>query len=136
MKPLEQLNNVERAKLLHELFPGEIPAFLKYVRGMSMTVAEEQGRIAATWNNGLITFDFWLSLAQQAEQKIIRYGAKLEKNSRLFADQLFDGYSALYLSHCLHEYTKGRKHTNEKFELAVELLFGYPKKENDGKSNA
>lgn len=32
MKPLEQLNNVERAKLLHELFRDEIPAVLLFAK--------------------------------------------------------------------------------------------------------
>lgn len=32
MKPLSNLSNVERAKLLHELFPDEIPAILEYVK--------------------------------------------------------------------------------------------------------
>ena len=123
MKPLEQLNNVERAKLLHGLFPSEIPAFLKYVTGMSMTIDEEQETLKTKWENQLFAFDFWLTLARQTDRKITQYGIKLEKSSGLFADQLFDGYSALYLSHCLCQYTKERKHPNQKFASAVELLF-------------
>lgn len=123
MKPLESLNNVERAKLLHALFPAEIPAFLKYVTGMSMTIEEEQETIKTKWDNQLFAFDFWLSLAREAEKKIKQYGSKLEKSNSLFADQLFDGYTAMYLSHCLYQYTQQRKHTNVKFSSAVELLF-------------
>ena len=106
MKPLEQLNNVERAKLLHGLFPSEIPAFLKYVTGMGMTIEEEQETLKTKWENQLFAFDFWLTLARQADRKVKQYGVKLEKSSSLFADQLFDGYSALYLSHCLCQLPK------------------------------
>ncbi|RKR80669.1 hypothetical protein BDD43_0801 [Mucilaginibacter gracilis] len=123
MKPLENLNNVERAKLLHGLFPAEIPALLKYITGMSQTIAEEQEQIKATWQHPLIAVNLWLSLAAEAERKISQYGDKLKKSSSLFADQLFDGYAAVYLVHCLIQYTTERKLNNQKFSKAVNLLF-------------
>jgi hypothetical protein len=42
MKPLESLNNVEKAKLLHSLFPAEAAGILQFVSGMSQTIAGEQ----------------------------------------------------------------------------------------------
>lgn len=123
MKSLEELINVEKGRLLHQLFPAEIPAFLQFVAAMSQTIEEEQERIKSQWDNGLFDFDFWLSLSREAAKKITRYSKRLHTNSRLFADQLFDGYAALYLSHCLIQYTQPRKHENEKFALAVQLLF-------------
>lgn len=123
MKPLNNLNNVERAKLLHELFPDEIPAILKYVKSLSMTIEEEKERLNSKWDNQLFSFPFWLSLAKDAEKKIDQYGEKLHKSSRLFADQLFDGYAALYLAHCLIQLTSQQEHQKKKFVKAVELLF-------------
>lgn len=42
MKPLDNLKNVERAKLLHELFPDEIPAMLKFLKSLSITIEEKK----------------------------------------------------------------------------------------------
>lgn len=123
MKSLEELINVEKGRLLHQLFPAEIPAFLQFVTAMSQTIEEEQEKIKSKWDNGLFDFDFWLSLSQDAAKKLTQYNRRLHINSRLFADQLFDGHTALYLSHCLIQYTQPRKHSNEKFSLAVQLLF-------------
>lgn len=75
------------------------------------------------WDNQLFSFVFWLSLAKDAERKIDQYGKKLHKSSKLFADQLFDGYAALYLAHCLIQLISQREHQNKKLVKAVELLF-------------
>lgn len=123
MKPLHILNNVEKAKLLHDLFPDEIPAILEYVKSLSITIEEEKEMLNSKWDNQLFSFVFWLSLANDAKKKIDQYGKKLHKSSGLFADQLFDGYAALYLAHCLIQLTSQKEHENKKFVKAVELLF-------------
>ncbi|RYD59143.1 MAG: hypothetical protein EOP56_02625 [Sphingobacteriales bacterium] len=123
MKSLDELMNVEKGRLLHQLFPLEIPAFLQFVALMSQTIEEEQQRIKSKWANGFIDFEYWLSLSRATAKKLTQYGKRLNTNSSLFADQLFDGHAALYLSHCLIQYTQPRKHENEKFTLAVQLLF-------------
>ncbi|MBW7891981.1 MAG: hypothetical protein H3C48_13370 [Chitinophagaceae bacterium] len=123
MKPLAELINVEKARLLHQLFPGEIPAFLQYVQGVGASVLEHETEQRQTWDNGLFSFDFWLSLIREADSKIKRYGKRLHTGSKLFADQLFDGYLAFYMVHCLMLYTQTRQHPNRKFAIAVDLLF-------------
>ncbi len=123
MKPLENLINVEKAKLLHELFPKEIPALLAYTGSMCLTIQEEEQLLRSKWDNGLFTVDAWLSFVKEVGNKINRYGQRLHTQSRLFADQLFDGYLALYMVHCLTLYTTLRKHDNPKFTLAIDLLF-------------
>ena len=123
MKPLEQLNNVERAKLLHELFKTEIPAFLTFAKNTAVIIREQQETYRNAWKDQLFTFDFWLRLACDTGEKIDRYGAKLESQSKLFSDQLFDGYHALFMAHCLHQYIQVHRAKNEKFTKAIELLF-------------
>lgn len=105
------------------MFPDEIPAILKYVKSLSITIEEEKEMLMSKWDNQLFSFAFWLSLAKDAEKKIDQYGEKLHKSSRLFADQLFDGYAALYLSHCLIQLTKQQQHQDRKFTKAIELIF-------------
>jgi len=123
MKPLEQLINVEKANLLHQLFPSEIPALLQFVQGMCETITEHETQQRENWNNGLFSFKFWLSLVNETERLIKKHGNKLHHSSRLFSDQLFDGYLAAYMTHCLVIYTTQRVHPNAKFSKAVDLLF-------------
>ncbi|MDX2001818.1 MAG: hypothetical protein SFW35_05275 [Chitinophagales bacterium] len=123
MRPLENLINVEKAKLLHELFPQEIPALLAYAGSMCLTIQEEEQLLRSKWDNGLFTVDAWISFVKEVGNKINRYGQRLHTQSSLFADQLFDGYLALYMVHCLTLYTTIRKHENPKFTLAIDLLF-------------
>jgi len=123
MKTLDKLNNVEKAKILFDLFPDEIPAFLKFTEGMCLTIKEQEATQREAWRNVLFSYDFWLSLVSGAEHKIKQYGDKLHHSGKLFADQLFDGYMAGYTSYCLIEYTTLRKHPNIKFTIAVDLLF-------------
>jgi len=123
MKTIEQLINSEKAKLLHQLFRNEIPDFITFTANTCATIKEEEQAQRANWDNGLMDFDFWLYLVNDAEKRIQQYGVKLYKSSQLFADQLFDGYGAMYMVHCLNLYTTIRQHPNRKFSLAVELLF-------------
>jgi hypothetical protein len=123
MKPLENLINVEKARLLHELFPQEIPALLEYINSMCLTIQEDEQLLHTQWNGGLFTIETWLSFVEEVRSKIDRYGKRLHTQSRLFADQLFDGYTALYVVHCMTLYTATRKHSNHKFVLVIDLLF-------------
>lgn len=122
MKPLEQLINVEKGKLLHELFPGEVPALLQYLKEMCSLINTDKDTIQAHWTNGLLTADFWFNLSSNVDLIIDKYGTKLEKSSRLFADQLFDGYTAIYTIECIVKYA-GSKPANKKFMNAVAMLF-------------
>jgi hypothetical protein len=123
MKPLENLINVEKARLLHKLFPQEIPALLEYTNNMCLTIQEDEQLTRNQWENGLLTVEAWLSFVEEVRSKIDKYGKRLLTQSSLFADQLFDGYTALYMVHCMTLYTTTRKHNNRKFMLAIDLLF-------------
>jgi len=123
MKALAALNNVEKAKLLHSLFPDEIPGIIQFTNNMCATIKENETQQREHWKNGLFGFDFWLSLLRSVETNIGKYGNKLEKSSGLFADQLFDGYNAMFTVHCLLVYTTQSKLPNTKLAKAVDLLF-------------
>jgi hypothetical protein len=123
MKTLHTFNNVDKAKLLHALFIHEIPGFLTYAQQLSAYMRDNPKEVRKVWKNQLFGVDFWFQLSTDADRKIKQYGKQLEKSSNLFADQLFDGYSALYLHHCLSNYTEQGKHTDPKFKTAVDLFF-------------
>lgn len=120
--PLTQLTNVDKAELLHQLFPEEIPALLDFIRGMCQSIKEDEARNRAAWDGGFMSFDYWLHLLNQSEEVIASKEQSMIKSSRVFADQLFSGYTALYVNHCISLYTRVKQHPNPKFTLAVELI--------------
>ncbi len=122
MKSLEQQTNLDKARLLHELFPDEVVAVLQYAKEMCTLINKGKDTIQADWKNGLLTADFWFTLSNNANRTIEKYGNKLAKSSRLFADQLFDGYAALFAVECIVKYASQRS-DNKKFIKAVETLF-------------
>lgn len=121
MKAIELLSNVEKAQLLHQLFPSEIPDFIRFVAGMCATIQEDK-QIVATWDNGLLDIDTCHLLVYEAERKIKHHDIKLHKSSKAFAE-LFDGTLAIFMVHCLITYTTIRVHPNQKFVLATDLFF-------------
>ena len=123
MKPLEQLINVEKARLLHELFSQEIPALLTYTYNMCLTLLEDEQSMRSHWKNAFLTVDAWLSFIRTAKEIIDKYEKRLQKQSDLFADRLFEGFIALYMVHCLTLYSTVQRHPNHEFVLAVDLLF-------------
>jgi uncharacterized protein YktB (UPF0637 family) len=123
MKTLKLFNNVEKAKLLHALMIYEIPGFLAYTQELSFYIKTHPDEVRNVWKNQLFPVEFWFQLSDEADQKIKQYGKQLEKSSNLFADQLFDGYGALYMHHCLTTYAEKGKYTDPKFKTAVDLFF-------------
>ncbi|NHA03315.1 hypothetical protein G7092_05900 [Mucilaginibacter sp. HC2] len=123
MQTLDKLNNVQKAKLLHALLIAEIPGFLVYTQQLSAYIRDNPDQVRKVWKNQLFGLDFWFQLSEDTDRKIRKYGKQLEKSSNLFADQLFDGYGALFLHHCLTTYTGQGKHTDPKFKTAVDLFF-------------
>lgn len=118
---------MDRAQLLHQLFPEEIPAFVDYVKRVCQTIKEGEAAEQAKGMHGIVTFEFWLQLVADTERRIDRYGAQLHKRARLFADQLFDGQNALLMQYCLKLYTGTRKHDNQTFTDLVKVLFNTDK---------
>ena len=121
MKPLSQQNNVERARLLFELFPNEMPAFISFMKINVQKILKNDEHLRDNWKGQLITVEFWLELAKKANECINKYDDKLGQKSRLFADQLFDGYNALLGSHCLSQYRQVA--SNQKFIKAIDIFF-------------
>lgn len=117
------MNNVQKARLLHALMLTEIPQFLNYARETCLFIANNADIISENWKDQLFTAAFWIELSKDAHLRIEKYGRKLEQSSVVFAEQLFDGYGAIFMSHLLLQYTTKGKHSDPKFKLAVDLLF-------------
>ena len=45
MKPLNKMNNVEKAKLLFELFPEEMPLLIAFIKEFTQSIINEPGKL-------------------------------------------------------------------------------------------
>lgn len=124
MKPLQLLNNVQKARLLHSLLINEIPEFLAYLNEFSETVLNDKERISAEWKDQLFEVGMWFELAAEVQRVMARYSKDLYKSSKVFAEQLFGGFMAVFTAYALVQYVTLGRNTDPKFKPAVELLFG------------
>lgn len=117
------MNNMERAALLYNLFPKEIPALIDFTKGIAEINQQEEARQREQWKNGLFSFDFWMAQVNAVADEIA--GHRTGKFTKMeFSVRLFEGYKAMFMHHCLTLYTTTRQHPNEKFTQAIDLLFG------------
>jgi hypothetical protein len=123
MQPLKLLSNVQKARLLHSVLIQEIPGFLGYLHALTETVLNDRERITADWKDKMFSIDFWFELAEQVQRVIAKYPKDLYKSAHVFADQLFDGHTAIFTAHVLMQYVAPGKNTEPKFKPAVERLF-------------
>ncbi len=122
MKTIDQLFNVEKAKVMFDLFRNEIPEFLEYTEAIANKVVNDKEELLANWNNPFLSYHQWLQLAERVNGVIKKYGKNLTKSGNLFADQLFDGYLAIFSNHCLEQYGIN-KAQSPKFKLAINLFY-------------
>jgi hypothetical protein len=123
MKPLIKLSNVERAKLLFELFPEEMPKFISFMIDLTQAIIQDPARLKSKAIDQIQTTEFWQELLINANRRLELYGDKLAKRSKLFSEQLFEGYDSIYAGYCLHQYIIKDEGLNRKFRNAVMLLF-------------
>lgn len=123
MQTLDNLNNVQRAKLLFDLLPADIPAYIDFTKSLAERVKENPGALREKWQAPLLNVDMWVRLAQAVHDVIEKYGTKLSKSGRLFSDHLFDGYTALFSVHCLQQFVQHVELKEPRFKGAVTLLF-------------
>lgn len=129
MKALHIMTNVEKAQLLAALFPEELPEVLQSIKKRYVYLQAHKQQIRQTWDHGLLPFDFWYQLAENVHGAIEKYNKKLLKSRKLFADQLFDGYNALFTVDCLVRYAGQGKNTSP-FKLVILVFFDPPLKKN------
>lgn len=123
MQTLHNLNNVQRAKLLFDLLPADIPAFVDFTKSLAEQAKENSDALREKWQTPLLNVEMWIRLAQAVHESIDKYGIKLSKSGRLFSDQLFDGYLALFSVHCLQQFVQHTELKEPRFKAAVAVLF-------------
>lgn len=123
MKTLERLNNVEKGKLLADLLPEELPNIIRFMEQEIKQFLQNETEIKSNWKGTLVTAGFWFGVVRNIENAMKKCGNKLHKNHRWFADQLFDGYNALFTIYCLVEYSL-KEDCNPKLKQGIHFFFG------------
>ncbi|MDN4028933.1 hypothetical protein [Chryseobacterium gambrini] len=127
MKALKEMNNVERAYLLAKLFPDTLKELTAFIQKETERFRANEDYMRSIWaDKTLITADFWFGLVSNTEDLLKRYNVMLHRSTRVFSDQLFDGYNAIFLTNCLIEYADTAE-CNAKMKEAIHLLFGHDK---------
>src|SRR5450432_3762363 len=121
MQPLINLTNADRAKLLFQLFPGEIPAFIVFEKIYAEILIRDQKQIEKEWKNdkGPFTFEFWLSMAQDAIKTIEENDTEIATRSSRFSFLLFEGFNCFFTMDSLRQFARSGKCTNPKFIKAI-----------------
>ncbi|WP_018612078.1 hypothetical protein [Segetibacter koreensis] len=122
MKPLNKLTPLEKAELLFELFPQEMPGLIEFSTELTQSIIDNPEEMKKSINL-LHSTPFWFQLVHKAKINFDTYGNSLAEISSLFSKQLFDRYDHIYASYCLHQYLIKEKWTNRKFRDAIMLLF-------------
>ncbi len=122
MKNLNTLTGSEKARLLHELFPNEIPALLENIISFCEYFKINQEEYRKSWNSGFMSFDYWLSLSEETAGLLKKYTHSMVKSSRVFSDQLYFTYTSLFVTDRIIKYAE-KVSTDEKFKQAVILFF-------------
>jgi hypothetical protein len=80
---------VEKARLLHELFPKEMPLLLRDIQQYCRDVEENQLEYLGEWKQGAETFNHWLLMCQETAHTIAQLWFELQKSPIVFCEQLF-----------------------------------------------
>jgi hypothetical protein len=123
MKALKEMTNVEKGYLLANLFPNETKGIMEAIEKIHYKLVEDKEHIVIEWqsSNSFVSIDLWYSWAHDVYSRIARQRKQLEKPKR-FADQLFDGYNAVFTIDCIVKYAK-KERLNGQFYHMVMALF-------------
>lgn len=122
MKSLNKLTPEEKAELLFELFPEELPGLIEFSKELTQSIIDHPEKMKTSLNL-LHSTPFWFDLVNKAKGKFETLGSSLAETRMSFSNELFSGYDYIYTSYCLHQYMVKEKYTNRKFKEALMLFF-------------
>lgn len=124
MKALKEMNNVEKGYLLAKLFPDTLKEMTLFIQQEAERFREREEYMRSIWaDKTLITADFWFGLVENTEHIIKRHNVTLHRSPRVFSDQLFDGYNAMFITNCLIEFAE-KQECETKLKQVIHLFFG------------
>lgn len=122
MKPLATLDNTDKAKLLHEMFPHEVKPLLENLKEVCADFGHHQQQYRESWDFGFFSFDDWLNLSRQTMERISQFEPGMVRSSKIFSEQLCFNLQALFANDRIIKYAD-KVSSDEKFKLMVQLLY-------------
>jgi len=126
MKPLNEMSNIDKGYMLAKMFPANLKDIRLYAIQLIELYQSKSEQIRSIWTNSIITVEFWYEVLNGFEGTIKRFNVSLDKSPRIFADQLFYAYNAMFMIDCLIEYA-GTEDCDSDLAKVIELLFGIEK---------
>ncbi len=115
----------DRAYLLHNLHPEEIPGLVSFSIEAADRILSEAGVPKYKPDNLLHSTRMWYNIVIRAKEILENSWSLLVTDSREFGKQLFEGKNYLFAFYCLHHYIVEGRCNNKTFIKATELLFFY-----------
>ncbi|SDD66335.1 hypothetical protein [Pedobacter soli] len=122
MKPLTDLSGSEKARLLHELFPKEIPLLLADIKMFCESFKQNKEVFRSQWGDGFMSFDYWQNHSEETAGILRKHTFNMTRSSKVFSDQLYFTYTSLFVTDRIIKYAEHQS-KDEKFKLIVQVLF-------------
>ena len=124
MKPLAQLDDAGKAKLLYQLFPTEFTSLFDYLL-LAGEVAEDDLASCKITTSDYPAIEFWALAVKMVQKKIQLSGATNNSIKEQFAVRLFLGLNAKYTIAAIMDLLNSRKpeQAHKRFILFFKVLF-------------
>ena len=123
MKLIKNLLVEDRASLLHNMYPEEIPRLFEFaVERAELILSDPKGLIMKS-QDLMHSTNFWFDLVRNSKEKLDCSWNLMVADSNHFARNLFEGNNFLFSFYCLHHYIISGKCVNKPFIKATETLF-------------
>lgn len=123
MKTIDEMTNVEKAKLFADLFKESLPELVQCLESGCNAYLKSESETRPIWGHGIITADFWYEQVRELQEHLMKYKSDMNKSVHVFAEQGFYGYRSLVSVQILLDYASANVATS-KLAAAIQLLFG------------
>ncbi|WP_286850220.1 MULTISPECIES: hypothetical protein [Sphingobacterium] len=127
MKALKEMTFVDKGHVLAGLFPELLKEWVDFIKNETEYFRSEEEYYRNNWQSKtFISVGFWYNLVTDIEHLLRKFNVALYRNPKVFADQLFYGFFAVFTSNCLLQYAES-EHCSLQARLAIHLLLGQKK---------
>ncbi|MCS4165154.1 hypothetical protein [Sphingobacterium sp. BIGb0116] len=123
MKTIEEMTNIEKAKLLADLFKPSLPELVQCLEAGCNAYLNNESATGPMWGHGIITAEFWFDQVRELKDHLMKYKSDMKKSVHVFAEHGFYGYRSLVSVQILLDYATVNIATS-KLAAAIQLLFG------------
>lgn len=122
MKTIEEMTNVEKARLLAGMFKQSLPELVQCLEVGCRTYLKNESETRPLWSHGIITADFWYAQVRELQNHLIKYKSDMNTSVHVFAKHGFYGYRSLVSVQILIDFAASNE-ASPKLAAAIQLLF-------------